>query len=57
MRFLLILLALVIGWYAWKAFSRERSRVARKVEAARLPPTETLEPDPKTGRYKVKGDE
>jgi hypothetical protein len=52
----LILLCLVVygGWYVWKALKKEMSRVSREVEAVRKAPTETLERDPQTGRYKLK---
>lgn len=53
---LLIIGAVVVGgWYAWKVLKREMARVDREVDAARKPPTETLEQDPKTGRYRPKG--
>jgi hypothetical protein len=42
------------GWYAWKALKREMARVEREVEAVRTKPSETLEHDPETGRYKLK---
>ena len=45
------------GWYAWKAFKREMARVEREVEAVRTKPSETLERDPDTGRYKPKDGE
>jgi hypothetical protein len=45
------------GWYAWKAFKREMARVEREVEAVRTKPSETLERDPATGRYKLKDGE
>lgn len=45
---------LVGGWYAWKAIRREMARIDRETEAARKPPSKTLERDPKTGRYKLK---
>jgi hypothetical protein len=47
--------ALVGGWYAWKALKREMARIDREVEAVRKEPEETLERDPETGRYKLKG--
>jgi hypothetical protein len=47
--------ALVGGWYAWKAIKREMARIDREVEAVRKEPEETLERDPETGRYKLKG--
>ena len=46
--------ALVGGWYAWKVLKREMARVDREVEAVRKRPTETLERDPQTGKYKLK---
>lgn len=49
--------ALVGGWYAWKAIKREMARIDREVEAVRKEPEETLERDPQTGRYKLKGKE
>ena len=55
---LVIVAALVVGgWYAWKAVKREMTRVGRELDKARGLPTDTLEQDPKTGRYKVKGKE
>lgn len=47
--------ALIGGWYAWKAIKREMARIDREVEAVRKEPEETLERDPETGRYKLKG--
>ncbi len=44
---------LVVGWYAWKLLKREMARVDREMEAVRKQPDETLERDPKTGRYKL----
>ena len=53
---LLIVGAAVLGgWYAWKAIKREMARIDREVEAVRKEPEETLERDPETGRYKLKG--
>jgi len=50
---LLIFGAVVVGgWYAWKALKREMARVDREVEAVRKQPTQTLERDPDTGRYR-----
>jgi hypothetical protein len=51
---LIVGVALVGAWYAWKVLKREMARVDREVEAVRKRPTETLEHDPETGRYKVK---
>ena len=45
------------GWCAWKALKSEMERIDRKVEAVRSPPSETLERDPETGRYKLKDKE
>ena len=42
---------------AWKALKREMARVDREVEAVRKRPGETLERDPETGRYRLKGKE
>lgn len=53
---LIIGVALVGGWYAWKALKREMARIDREIEAVRKQPDETLEHDPQTGRYKVKKD-
>jgi hypothetical protein len=47
--------AVLGGWYAWKAIKREMARIDREVEAVRKEPEETLERDPQTGRYKLKG--
>ncbi len=53
---LLIVAAIVVGgWYAWKVVKREMGRVGREIDKTRGRPTDTLEQDPKTGRYKVKG--
>ena len=49
--------AVLGGWYAWKAIKREMARIDREVEAVRKEPEETLERDPETGRYKLKGKE
>lgn len=54
---LLIGAAIVGGWYAWKVLKREMARVDRNLEAVRNKPTETLEHDPETGRYKLKDKE
>jgi hypothetical protein len=55
---LIIVAALIAGgWIAWKAVKREMARVGREIDKARGRPTETLEQDPATGRYKVKGKE
>ena len=52
---LLIIGAVFVGgWIAWKALKREMARVGREVEAVRQRPTDTLEQDPKTGKYRVK---
>ena len=52
---LLIVGAVLIGgWYAWKALKREMARVERELEAVRSRPTDTLERDPETGRYRLK---
>ena len=56
MQLILIGLAAAGGWFAWKALKREMARVEHEVEAVRQAPTETLERDPKTGRYGVKAD-
>ena len=53
---LIIGVALVGGWYAWKALKREMARIDREIEAVRKQPEETLEHDPQTGRYRVKKD-
>lgn len=45
------------GWYAWKALKSEMERIDREIESARNPPSETLELDPETGRYKLKDQE
>jgi hypothetical protein len=55
---LLILGAVLIGgWYAWKVLKREMARVDRELESVRNKPSETLEHDPETGRYKLKDKE
>jgi hypothetical protein len=54
---LIIGAALAGGWYAWKALKREMARVDRELEAVRTRPSETLERDEKTGRYRLKEEE
>jgi hypothetical protein len=55
---LLIVGAVIVGgWYAWKALKREIARVDRELDAVRTKPSETLERDPDTGRYKLKDKE
>jgi hypothetical protein len=52
---LLIVGAVIVGgWYAWKALKREMARVDRELDAVRTKPSETLERDAETGRYKLK---
>jgi hypothetical protein len=51
---LLVGLAVAGGWYAWKAIKREMERIDREVEAVRNAPSETLERDPETGRYRLR---
>jgi hypothetical protein len=51
---IIIGVALVGGWYAWKMFKREMARVDREVEAVRKRPSETLVRDPKTGKYRLR---
>ena len=51
---IIIGVALVGGWYAWKTLKREMARVDREVEAVRKRPSETLVEDPKTGKYRLK---
>jgi hypothetical protein len=51
---LIVGVVLVGGWYAWKALKREMARVDAEVEAARKLPSETLERDPSSGRYRPK---
>jgi hypothetical protein len=53
-QFLIVGAVLIGGWYAWKVLKREMARVDREVESARGRPTETLERDPKTGRFRPK---
>jgi hypothetical protein len=52
---IVVAIILVAGWYAWKLLKREMTRVGAEVEAARKP-SETLERDPDTGRYRPKKD-
>ena len=54
MQIILIGAAIAGGWYAWKKIKREMARIDREVEAVRKLPSETLERDPQTGRYKPK---
>jgi hypothetical protein len=54
---LLIGAALAGGWYAWKTLKKEMARIDRETEAVRKAPTETLEHDPQTGRYRLKKEE
>jgi hypothetical protein len=49
---IIIGVALVGGWYAWKTLKREMARVDREVEAVRKRPSETLVEDPETGKYR-----
>jgi hypothetical protein len=52
---LLVIGAVLIGgWYVWKALKREMARVDTEVEAVRKRPSETLERDPQSGRYRPK---
>ena len=51
---IIIGVVLVGGWYAWKTLKREMARVDREVEAVRKRPSETLQQDPKTGKYRLK---
>jgi hypothetical protein len=53
-QFIVIGAALVGGWYAWKMLKREMARVDRELDAVRTAPSETLERDPETGRYRLK---
>jgi hypothetical protein len=57
MQILLIGAAVAGGWYAWKKIKREMARIDRETEAVRKLPSETLERDPETGRYKPKESE
>jgi hypothetical protein len=56
----LIFLGLIAvgGYFAWKAVKREMARVDKKVRKAKMDkagkPTETLEYDEKTGKYRPK---
>ncbi len=54
----LIIAAAIVagGWYAWKVLKREMARVDRELGKTRGRPTETLTQDPKTGRYRPRGD-
>jgi len=55
MPLLFILAVLVLGWFGWKALRREMARVDRQLkDARRIPPAETLERDPASGRYRPK---
>jgi hypothetical protein len=54
MQIIIIGAALVGGWYAWKALKRQMARVDRELEAVRRQPTETLERDPESGRYRLR---
>ena len=51
---IIIGVVLVGGWYAWKTLKREMARVDREVEAVRKRPSETLQQDPKTGKYRLR---
>ncbi|MGQ7792240.1 hypothetical protein ACUN0C_07520 [Faunimonas sp. B44] len=46
------------GWYLWKSVKKEIGRVGRDVEKARstAKPSETLEYDPDTQKYRLKKD-
>jgi hypothetical protein len=54
----LVLLAAVAGWLGWRAFARERDRVARELRGKNRRPVEatTLERDPETGTYRARDD-
>lgn len=54
MRFVLILLAIAVGWYVWKLYRRERIRVRGEFDEVRRLPADMLERDPETGRYRPK---
>jgi hypothetical protein len=43
-----------VAWYAWKVLKREMARIDRETDAVRKRPSETLERDPQTGRYRPK---
>ena len=53
---LLIGAALFGGWYAWKRLRRELARLDRETDAVRKAPSQTLEHDPETGRYRIRRD-
>lgn len=54
---LLIGIAALGGWYAWKSLKREMARIDEELERERKSakrPEDTLELDPDTGRYRLK---
>jgi hypothetical protein len=53
-QFIIIGAALVAVWYAWKVLKHQMARVDRELDAVRKRPSETLERDPGSGRYRVR---
>jgi hypothetical protein len=55
---LLVALVAFAAWLGWRAFIRERDRVAGELrdQTRKPPPATTLERDPKTGVYQAPED-
>ena len=56
-QFLVIGIAALGGWYAWKSLKREMARIDEELERERKAakrPDDTLELDPATGKYRLK---
>ena len=55
---IIVCLIAVGGYFAWKAVKREMARVDKKIRKAKMEregkPTETLEYDEETGKYRPK---
>ncbi len=53
-----MIVAGLAGWFGWKAFARERDRVASELRAQTPKPREatTLERDPATGIYRARNE-
>jgi hypothetical protein len=48
----------IAGWFGWRAFARERDRIARELnrDSRKANDATTLERDPKTGVYRTRDD-
>ena len=49
-----VILLAIIGWFAWKAIEKEKSRLAERLRPKEPPAgrVTTLEKDPRTGVYR-----